>query len=65
MAVRQRISSAIQLPMPGNRSCISSTALIGVRARRRRKVPTASALNAAERMSGAIRVHQSGGFRPR
>ena len=56
---------AIQLPIPGNFSCINSTALIGARARRRRNAATASTLNSGEPSAGAIFVHHEGGASPR
>jgi hypothetical protein len=61
---RHRISSAIQFPIPGNRSCMSKTALIGARALRRRNAAMAATVNALERIAGAIPLHHMGAFFP-
>ncbi len=53
MRAHHRISSASQLPTPGNRSCMSSTALIGEFFLRCRKSVSASRVKAGEVKSGA------------
>lgn len=61
---RQRISSAIQLPIPANPLCRRRTALIGARACRFRKASKNVRSNDSEPMSGAPVRHQSGVARP-
>lgn len=57
---RQRISSAIQLPIPAKPRCNKRTDFTGARAWRWRKVSKNFRSNSAEAMSGAPSRHQSG-----
>ena len=61
---RQRISSAIQFPIPTNPLCSSSTALIGARAWRLRNASRNPRSNFSEEISGPPVCHQSGLDRP-
>lgn len=61
---RQRISSAIQFPIPANPLWRSRIDLIGARACRSRKVSKKVRSNDSEPMSGAPVRHQSGAERP-
>jgi hypothetical protein len=57
---RQRISSAIQFPMPAKPLCNNKTAFTGARAWRRKKASKNARSNVSEAMSGAPDRHQSG-----
>jgi hypothetical protein len=57
---RQRISSAIQFPTPGNTPCMSKTALIGAPARRSKKASICSKVNASDNTSGGKPCNHSG-----
>src|SRR5258708_31565780 len=61
---RQKISSAIQFPIPGKRSCIRSSDLSGVRFLRAQKSATKPFVNPGERIGGGNRGHQLGRFSP-
>ncbi len=61
---RQRISSAIQLPTPGKRACISRTAFTEVRLRRARKVATPAAVKPSPSTEGASDDHHAGASSP-
>jgi len=61
---RQRISSAIQLPIPEKPDCISTTALIGAFEWRFRKSSKNARWKLAEAISGIALFHQTGSSLP-
>jgi len=61
---RQRISSAIQLPIPENPDCIKSTALMGALPCRSRNESKNFRVNAREAISGIVSFHHAGEFIP-
>ncbi len=64
MHARHKISSAIQLPMPGNRSCIRSAALMVMPDLLFINSATHSRVKSLELIAGAIDVHHGGKLSP-
>ena len=61
---RQRISSAIQLPIPGKAVCTSSAPLTASRERLFRNARTSSSVKSGEVTAGGSALHHAGGSAP-